>query len=165
MWHSCLTNTKGRLLYGHALQQNYEIRGSHFPPKNCNYRQGVLDITVIKPEQCVEALSSDHNSVTLFMDLEPHETTMPTTDPFKANWTYYRHLLNQAIQGNPNNTSKKTCCSNHIYFNDNQGGKKQQLRTISHIPTSRLGNPRSQRALAKTCTILTEQLTAGNATS
>jgi hypothetical protein len=54
LWHSRLTNTRGRTLYHHALQSNYEIIGPHtstyFPP-NCNYRLDVLDIAIIRKQQ------------------------------------------------------------------------------------------------------------------
>jgi hypothetical protein len=53
----------------------------------------------------VEALSSFHNPVILVMDLEPDETTLPKMGPFTVNWAYYRHLLRQALPGNPIITS------------------------------------------------------------
>jgi hypothetical protein len=77
------------------------------------------------------------------MDLEPHETTYTAKGGH-----VYSQLLKQEIPGNPNNTSVEEIDDAIITFTSTITSKNI-LKTISYIPTSRLGHPRSQRALAK----------------
>jgi hypothetical protein len=137
MWHSRLTNTRGRILHGHALQHNYEIIGPHTPahfPANCNHRPDVLDIAFIRiyavPTyiESVEVLSSDHNPVILVMGLEPHETSLQRMDPFAV-----RHWLKQTIPGNPTITSVEEIDSGLIIFTSCIETEKKPRNCIIHF--------------------------------
>jgi hypothetical protein len=66
---------------------------THFPT-NYNHRPDVLDTAVMRISavpiyiESVEALSSDHNPVTLVMNLKTHETALLRMGLFTVNWAY-----------------------------------------------------------------------------
>lgn len=110
--HSRLINTRDGTLYNNFLQSNYKIIGLHTPTHfQLKYSTGGPNIATIRTTAenmytgSVETLSSDHNTVFLVMDLEPHEQITTRMYPSTVKWAYYNQLLQKEIPGNPTITS------------------------------------------------------------